>query len=153
MMGLHAQVVYRDIVARSYGADPIEDALGPGLPRNCVNHHIGLRQRAVYSVGCGADQFFGVFEGVAARQRQGEVGEISCSRATDTRLLHGQHSGHLLGFVNDLVAGFCRDLVHQHAYGFARKLPRDPQNHERDHDGGKRVREAQPRQVVGSPDP
>ena len=98
----------------------------------------------MHSVGCGAHQFFGVFKGEAARQGERQIGKISCARATHTCLLHSQHSGHLLHFVNDLLPGFGRNLVHQHADGFARQAQGDAQNHERDHDGGNRVGVAQP---------
>ena len=153
VMRLHAEIVHGYIVSCGHGAHAVEDAFSPALAGNRVNDDVGLGQRAMHSFSGGADQFAGVLKGVAARQGKREVGEVVRPGAPHARLLHRQHAGNLLGFANDPQPRLRRNLVHQHADGFARQLRGDAQNHERYEDGGDRIGVAQPVNVERSPSP
>ena len=91
---------------------------------NGVDDDIGVGQRAVHSLGGGAHQFARVLEGEVPRQGEGQIGKVRGAGAPHTRLFDRQYAGNLFHFVDDVPAGVGRNLVHQHADGFAREAAR-----------------------------
>ena len=148
MMRLHAQLVHTHIVARCHGPHAVEYAFRASLARNGVDDNVGLGQRAVHGVSGRLHQLPGVLKREAPRQGQRKVGEVSRAGAPHTRLLHRHHALHLLHFADQASPCFRRHFVHQHSHGLAAQHEREPQNHDRNHNRGKRVSVFEPADSV-----
>ena len=64
---LHAEIVHRDVVARSRSPHAVKETFGSRFVGNGVNDHVGTGQDSLSSLGGGAHHVAGVREGGTAR--------------------------------------------------------------------------------------
>ncbi len=89
---LHADVVQVEVVARSYGADAVENILRPTSARNGMHHDIGIGQDFAYSRSHRGGNLIGTLEREIAFQSDGNVGEKSIPGFAKTDTIDLEHA-------------------------------------------------------------